>query len=266
MTNLDCSRAEDLLDLYAAGECDDPTQKEMRAHLAKCSSCREKLGATRNLQGLLELHHRAPAALARLQQRIAREARPPAAIRPWPGAQRFAAVAALLLVAFALALWVPGATSRRPPLALRAELSTAKMDLAPMRETVVRIQPGAKALSLPVVKVELRNPTDRTLFVHIGPNYRLELRGPGVSTAPTGRPFVSPFPPEVAIPPRGKVSLPMDKLVELTPKGPRYLFPTVAGDYSLTVHLRVTVQEEGGAIQSMTVKAGPTTLVVEQKQ
>ena len=81
--------------------------------------------------------------------------------------------------------------------------------------------------------------------------------------AVAGRSFQSPFPPELKISPHGKATVTMERLVEFTPEGARYLFPTAPGDYSLTIYLRVLARKDGAAkMQPMTIKAGPIPLPI----
>jgi hypothetical protein len=116
--------------------------------------------------------------------------------------------------------------------------------------------------------VKLVNPDRRTLFLRIGNNYRLDLRGPGlVRQSPADQPFTSPFPSKVTIAPHSDVSFTLERLIEPTPEGPRALSPTLPGDYSLTVTLRVLARQEGSSRkQPMTIKAGPIPLGVELAQ
>jgi hypothetical protein len=116
MKTLGCPEVEALIDLYAAHECDSTDSKAVRAHLTACAACQHKLDESRRLLTLLDIHHRADDALARLHQRIEAEARPqsrPVILRFRSGVQRFAAVAALLLVTFGL--WLGLGPIASPP-------------------------------------------------------------------------------------------------------------------------------------------------------
>ena len=175
-------------------------EKEIRSHLAGCESCQEKFDQTRQLMGLLDLHHRTEAALGRLQERIAQEARPRSTgNRFWPGVRQFASVAALLLLVLGLGLWLPmGPTSSEAPLALRADLSLAPRMLAkadhpsalemrhPGEKRAFPTEPPsrkkAKALPIPV-QVVFRNPSDRTLFLRFEKNFPARSRAAPESCA-----------------------------------------------------------------------------------
>jgi hypothetical protein len=115
MKTFHCPEVEALIELYAAHECDSADSKWIRAHLTTCASCQDKLAEARRLMTLLDLHHRADAALAQLHQRIEAEAQPhrPVIRRLWPSTQRLAAMAALLLVT--VGLWLGLGPVALPP-------------------------------------------------------------------------------------------------------------------------------------------------------
>jgi hypothetical protein len=170
MKRLDCSAVEELLDLYAANECDARTGQTIRAHLGDCGACRQKLEESRQLVGLLDLHYRTEAALARLQRSLEGQTRArPGVLRLWPGVQRIASVAALLLVTVGLWLGLgpiahpPGKAGIEASLGLSGELAVAvsshELAVAPMREGAFKKKssdpPGSKA-SASTVRIPLR--------------------------------------------------------------------------------------------------------------
>jgi hypothetical protein len=109
MSPLSCPEVRDHIDLYACGECDPPTRDSVASHLAACADCSRLLDEARRLAALLDLHHRRPDSLRRLQARLDSEAR----ARPRPARvltlRRVASLAAMLLLTFGLALLVgPG--------------------------------------------------------------------------------------------------------------------------------------------------------------
>src|SRR5262245_33955104 len=109
MSALSCPEVEPLIDLHAAGECDAATGAAVRAHLAACPDCARAHEEARQLQALLDVHHRAPAGLRRLEQRLREEDRRRGRTRLLPLGHRVAAVAALVLLTVGLA-WL-----LRPP-------------------------------------------------------------------------------------------------------------------------------------------------------
>src|SRR5947209_14984282 len=99
MSALSCPEVESLIDLHAAGECDAATGAAVRAHLAACPGCARAHEEARQLQALLDAHHRAPDALRRLHKRLNEEdRRRRPAPRLLPLWHRVGAVAALVLL------------------------------------------------------------------------------------------------------------------------------------------------------------------------
>jgi hypothetical protein len=128
MKTLTCAEVEELLDLFAADECDPLTGQAIRAHDASCPRCTARLAQAREFAGLLDLQYRHDDALARLQARIQREvdSRPRLLRFPAP-LRRFASLAALVLVTFGLGLWLapaPGPSEGQgEPVVVSAELA-----------------------------------------------------------------------------------------------------------------------------------------------
>jgi hypothetical protein len=296
---MNCTAVEDLLALYAAGECDHGVKKDIRAHLLECTPCQQKLDEVRQVVGLLDLHHRAEAGLARLKQSLQREVqRRPAVIHRWPHVQRLAAVAALLLVVLGLGLWLPVLSPSTAPaprlelaLALRQAAPTRKgnhqqMKVAPVEAGSLKPSPervidlegrtvAALRLALqqkkdgilpapPRISLELvlRNPGPRPLVVQLDQaDVTLDLRGPEVRREKV---FSIPrLKKDVrTIPPGGQRALVVDRLVSRSRGEEVYLYPTEPGDYTLTAQVRVPVWPEGRPhdARTLTLKAGPMTL------
>jgi hypothetical protein len=103
MSSLTCNQAEELLDLYAADECDPQTAAAVERHLADCPACATAHRESRRVLALLDLHAQAPAGLARLNKRIDQEdrrLRQPRRALPFVGL--LTAAAALVLFTFGL--------------------------------------------------------------------------------------------------------------------------------------------------------------------
>ncbi len=108
MSVLTCPEVEELIDLHAAGACDAAAAAAVRAHLAACPDCARAHREAERLQGLLDVHYQAPAALRRLHERLDTEAAPRRlGARGFPRAQRIAALAALVLLTLGLT-WLMG--------------------------------------------------------------------------------------------------------------------------------------------------------------
>jgi hypothetical protein len=302
---LTCSAVEDLLDLYAVDECDSSVKKDIRAHLVECTSCRHRLEEARQLVGLLDLHHRAEAGLARLKRSLQKEApRRSAVILPWPHAQRLAAVAALLLVVLGLGLILPGLSPSpaRPPrlvLALASSLEQANPAHAALTRKAV---PAAKAfgplspkgvidlegrtaaelgfalehkkegeLPLPPrvsLELTLSNPGPEAVVVQFDrADVQLDLRGPEVRREKANEARRAK-PDQRMIPPEGNTSVVLNRLVSRSRGEVVYLYPTLPGDYTLTAHIRVPVWREGEPqnVWTLRLKAGPMTLRVRERR
>src|SRR3954470_9775202 len=116
MNAMTCQQVEEQLDLLAADECDRPTRRALERHLEDCVACSASYAESRRLQGMLDLHWNEADQLDRLRRRIDaadREARRPRR-RVLPFVNRVAALAALLLVTFGLALLLPNWNEYRP--------------------------------------------------------------------------------------------------------------------------------------------------------
>jgi hypothetical protein len=70
MTTLTCAEVETQIELFAAAECDGPTQTAIAKHLAECTKCAGAAEEVGMLLGLLTLRHRERNALQRLRQSI----------------------------------------------------------------------------------------------------------------------------------------------------------------------------------------------------
>src|SRR5919202_5800574 len=111
---MSCERPSAQLYRYLDGELAPPEAEDMAQHLQICPTCQEEVAAHRRLQGLLRTagqEDEVPAQLwATIQHRLAQEPqarRPQAAGHPrgrlW---RRLGTLAALLLVAVAVRLWL----------------------------------------------------------------------------------------------------------------------------------------------------------------
>jgi hypothetical protein len=107
MTPLNCEAVAERLDLFAAGELDEPARAAVAGHLSGCAACAGAHAEARRAVDLLDLHFQVPDQLQRLRSRLRAEARPRhRAPRLLPFAHRAAALAALLLVTLGLGLWL----------------------------------------------------------------------------------------------------------------------------------------------------------------
>lgn len=282
MTPTDCERFDELLDLYAAGECDPGSASLVRAHLDDCPRCRESLRHSRELLGLLDLHFREEEALTRLGGELRRQARRD---RPAPAHLKFvrplAALAAMLLVFLGMGLWLDPGPGVRPPPAL-LEVSPVSFRPPPgvamsqARAHADRAVPGKKEGPPPItvevqrredlaaawragrlplpphlrLELKLKNPGRRALHVRVGgPSFacRLELSGGEVRRVPArGEKVFTPVEPTtLTIPPGGEGGLRWDGLVEVEDGRVYYLYPLAAGDHALSVRLRVEAWHDG---------------------
>src|SRR2546430_9866638 len=116
MNAMACQQVEEQLDLLAAGECDRSTRRAVEQHLEGCAACSASYAESRRLQGMLDLHWNEAEQLDRLRRRLDeadREARRPRRL-VLPFVNRAAALAALLLGTFGLALLLPNGNEYRP--------------------------------------------------------------------------------------------------------------------------------------------------------
>jgi hypothetical protein len=105
MSVLTCPEVEELIDLHAAGACDAATDAAVRRHLAACPDCARARREVERLQGLLDIHYRAPEALERLRTRLdADDSGRRERARVLPLLRRAASLAALVLLSVGLAL------------------------------------------------------------------------------------------------------------------------------------------------------------------
>src|SRR6516162_7909907 len=107
MNTLTCEQVEEQLDLLAAGECDRPTRRAVEAHLESCAACSASYAESQRVQGMLDLHYNEAERQERLRRRIDEADRAARRRRVLPFVNRVAALAALLLVTFGLALLLP---------------------------------------------------------------------------------------------------------------------------------------------------------------
>jgi hypothetical protein len=105
MNPLECAQIEELLDLCAAGECDDAGKEAVARHVAGCPRCEAELSRARAVAGLLDLHFRRDDGLARLERRLRQQVRLPAAAwRRVSGLRPLLSLAAMLLLSLGLGL------------------------------------------------------------------------------------------------------------------------------------------------------------------
>jgi hypothetical protein len=125
MNVLTCEQVEEQLDLLAAGECDRPTRRAVEQHLESCAACSASYAESQRLQGMLNLHWNEAEQRERLRRRIVEEEqrtqRP--RILVLPRARRAAALAAMLLVTFGLALWMLSGSDGQPAIALTVAMA-----------------------------------------------------------------------------------------------------------------------------------------------
>ena len=104
MNTLTCPQVVEQIELYAAGECDEPERTAIQRHLASCSACARAEREARQLAGLLDIRFQEPDRLERLQRRIESEGRwRPRSVLPL--VRRLAAAAAVVALAVGLSFW-----------------------------------------------------------------------------------------------------------------------------------------------------------------
>jgi hypothetical protein len=203
-----------------------------------------------------------------------------------PFRPRLAAVAALLLLTVGAWRWV--ASGLAPGPLLPQGLAVAVM-AAPARGGLEHVA-AAKAAgpdralvyplagapqskgSLPPppavnLAVELRNDGPRPVEVWLGgPRFelRLDLRGPGVVSAPAPDQARLPFPTarKVTLAPGQAQTVPVDRLVSVQNGEVRYLYWTEPGLYTLTVRVRAPVAGPGGNAGFLTLTSAPRKIEV----
>jgi hypothetical protein len=294
MKNPTCDDVVDLIDLYAADECDPAQQNAVRAHVDSCGDCQRALEESRRLMGLLDVHFRQEEALSRLAARLEAEARPARRLeRRLRIVHRFAAVAAMLLVTFGLGVVLfPAGTSPRP-LSLQLSMTTlaAKPELAPpamlesrdkskaarvekdkavgVDQEIARGKTGKKfaddwPLPPPVeMGVRVTNPGRTSIELDVGgPEFRweLELRGGPVERHEVGeQPAYVPFRRrQVTIAAGGAETLRIERLASQQGARVEYLYPK-AGVYEVRVRMEVTARRDG-LRQTLRLRVGPRPL------
>jgi hypothetical protein len=131
MNQLTCHEAEAHLDLYVAGECDEPLSTALRQHLESCAACAEAQRQAQQVVGLLDLHFQQPQRLERLFAKLEtedrRQARPR---RVLPFLRRASSLAAMVLVTVGLSVWLGTSQLPKaggsPPLAVTLWLDPAR--------------------------------------------------------------------------------------------------------------------------------------------
>lgn len=270
MAPLTCDEAEPLLDLYAAGETDPATRRDIERHLDECDACSAALGHARAVQGWLDVHYQEPARLTRLRQRLRVEERggqEPRGVLPF--ARRYVSVAALLLITLGLGTWVsvpagegpagltliavgptravPGgvelskdhlqemarAAASDKPLRLTAPVAIAKPDVTPLEFTL-----------------RVANTTPRPVVIALGdPATELDLglMGSGVRAKGwDGPPPAWATPREARLEPGDQLVIPVEGLIDGTPGRLRHYELTAPGEYRLRPQLRFACREESG--------------------
>jgi hypothetical protein len=284
-----CTHAEELLDLYAAGECDPVTAAAIEQHHAGCPACAAAEREARRVQALLDLHNQAPAGLARLKKRIDQEdrfLRQPRRVPPF--ASLVAAAAALVLLTFGLTgggpqqpetiaadvLAGPGAVrtmksnigmaemAQHAPADARfanaiplgsEETLTVVLDrrgkTAEEYRHYLRERQRAGALPIPPtldLSLELHNPGPAEKTLHLEDeraSLSLDLQGAGVLRLGVPGEGVTPFPPNtIRLEPGRSQPLPI-RMIEGNRRQVQYLYWTEAGEYTLTVRLRVPASD-----------------------
>jgi hypothetical protein len=272
-----CDDVADLIDLYAAHECDPAQERAVRAHLASCADCRATLDDSRRLMGLLDGHFGRDAALSRLGVRLKAEARPPRILSaPNLFVRRFAAVAALLLVTLGLGYLVSPLASSPRPAALQLAMVLPRSQLENVqskparggheRDVVPDFPRGKKKLDLPPridVDLVVKNAGKTPIELDVGgPGFRcaLDVRGPAVERHRIADPAYVPFPRRtLTIEPGGTKTLTLERLAAQTGERVQYLYPTAPGDYELRVRIE-TVARRQGVAEPVRLTAGPRTL------
>lgn len=291
MAPMNCDAVEPLLDLYAAGESDPATRRDIERHLDDCPACSAALGQARAVQGLLELHYQEPARLGRLRQRLRAEARAGRAARGvLPFARRYVSVAALLLLTLGLGRWVslPGG-EERPDLSLiavgqsdRAVPGAVEVRKDHFPEAVIKADSG-KPLRLPVPSAPVPNPemppveftlkvandTPRPVVISLGDAQAaldLGVTGPGVRV----RPWAGPEPvwltrQEVRLSPGDRLNIPVEGLIDGARGRLRHYELTAPGEYTLHPQLRFACREEPGLAWRGCSIRGQTVVVTVPK-
>ncbi len=278
MSPLSCQDVVERIELFAAGECDEPERSALRQHLSHCSACARLEQEARELVGLLDLHLREPERLGRLQARLRVEGRPsarPAKILPFT--RRLSALAAMLLVAVGLSLWIhsqgqftsqnplvlawgPAESARNvePALfhqpavaAVKAEenIRVYALDLhgktaAQFRQEIQTAKDRLPDPPLVNLSLELRNATDKALQVYVGAEGSeliLDLSGPGVVSAAAG--FAADFlvSKTIQLEPGRSYRLPITRLVFGSRDKVQAAYWTEPGEFTLAFRYKVAL-------------------------
>jgi hypothetical protein len=292
MSPLRCAEIEGRLDLYAAGECDAPEAGAIDRHLAACPRCATAYREARDLLALLDLRWQEPERLRRLTERLAAEEEPRRVVRRFPsGVRRFAALAALLLLAVAPLCWLspPAAPVADGGLAIALHQENVRgLPAALMMPGIEVARGGPKTApagaqqELPVAKagdhrpppevdlaLELRNTTDSEMRVEVaGPRteLRLELQGPGVKvTQADEEPNQATKAEIVTLKPGQSHTLRITRLEDGRPGARRQLYWTEPGDYTLTARIATVASSPGLGERRITARSPPVTIHVEGK-
>jgi hypothetical protein len=264
MNPLTCQDVEARIELYAAGECDEPERVAIEQHLTGCPACSRAKDEAEGLAGLLDVHFGAVDRLQRLHARLEAEDRPSAVRHFGPVLRRLTALAALLLLTAGL-LW-----SIRPlaPSAARGGQGLVAVALLPQEwalaekeegvQAVVGSEPQplrghpngqAKELTFAPVRLpappkvnlglKLRNTSDKEMHLQIGSagsELQLDLQGPGAVSVPARDGLGEAFLTEevVTLAPGEEYALPIHRLVYGSRNNVRYAYWTEPGEYTLT--------------------------------
>jgi hypothetical protein len=180
MNAMTCQQVEEQLDLLAAGECDRPTRRAVEQHLDSCAACSASYAESRRLQGMLDLHWNEAEQLERLRGRIdeadRRTDRPRILVLPW--ARRAAALAAMLLVTFGLALLMPTGSEEQPAIALTVAMAPMRDDgmTREMMKAQVLVAPARATEDAVVAKFDKQENTLTLPKGQSGKEYRRSLR------------------------------------------------------------------------------------------
>jgi hypothetical protein len=287
MSVLNCSEVEEQIELYALHECDAATGEAVAGHLARCRSCARAYQEARQLLGLLDLHLRQDKALARLKHRLVAEGRRGMVLRLGrPGVRSALALAALLLLTLGLS-WLAGPGLRTggdsdgtlvaqvwpgdrlvkvPEMVqgheaavgfpARGGADAVKVRL-PSIEFLQELEGGRRTGKLPPppavqVAMRLTNRGDRPMELLLEKgryDLTIDLRGPGVAREPAAGPALEPFaaPGKVRLPPGGAWEVTVQRLSEVTAGRVTYVYWTKAGEYQLSIRLRLPVAQPPGA-------------------
>jgi hypothetical protein len=278
MNAMTCAQMQEQLDLLAADACDPPTRAALESHLAGCPACAARFAESQRLIGLLDLKWNEQA-IKRLERRIEQQSRPPRRI-VFLFVRRAAAVAALVLIAIGLILWLPSWTGDPKPheLAFALLVQTRRGPPAPgsdkipdqlkgdklealtvkalaarggkeTREDLIKAQRDGK-LPLPqaiALDLALVNTGDRAAEVRLGdatPTLELDLPGDSVVrlAAPGAEDPEYLRPQTFQLAPGKSHVLHINRLIAGSPGKLEYIYVTERGDYTLTARVRLTVE------------------------